>query len=287
MSTMYGADLEAKQMYDALLAGEDVSFPTVDINDPAFQIKYDPNSPMYSGLKPLTNESLTQRHPKGDGTFDALMESVSCHLKEEFSKGRITGAEYTKAYTALTDACMQNAVQYLTQRDGAFWQGQLAQIQAVTAQVNLKTALFELIGKQFDALTSKANYALTKAKLATESTNFGAGKFQVDNILPKNSQLLDKQLVMTQEQTEAQRAQTLDVRTDGQAVRGVLGKQKDLYDQQITSYKRDSEVKAAKIFSDAWITQKTVDEGLVPPPAFENASVDKVFQTIKVNNGFV
>ena len=283
----YGAEVEAKQMYDALLAGEDVTFPDVDLNDPAFQFKYDENSPIYKNLEPLTNDSLTTRQPKGSGTFDALMESTLCHLADEFKKGRITGAEYTKAYIALTDACMQNAVQYLTQRDQAFWQGQLAQIQAITAQVNLKTALFELVGKQFDALTTKANYALTKAKLATESIGFGTAKYQLDNILPKNSQLLDKQIVMTQEQTEAQRAQTLDVRTDNQAVRGVLGKQKDLYDQQITSYKRDSEVKAAKLFTDGWITQKTVDEGLIPPPGFENASVDKVLQTLKINNGFV
>lgn len=276
----YGAEIEAQSMYDALIAGEDIQLPVVDPNDPAFQFKYDPNSPLYQTQQALTNEDLTTRIPKGTGTFDAIMESFSAHLKEEFKSGRITGAEYTKAYTALADVAMQNAVQFLLQRDNSYWQSLMAQVQALTAQVTLKTALAELVGKQFDALNSKATYVLTKMRLATESVGYGTAKYQLENILPA-------QLTQIKESTEAQRAQTLDVRQDGQPVKGVLGKQKDLYDQQITSYKRDSEVKAAKLFTDGWITQKTVDEGLLPPDGFKNASVDQVLTTLKTNNGFV
>lgn len=65
---------------------------------------------------------------------------------------------------------------------------------------------------------------------------------------------------------------------------GSIGKQKALYDQQITSYQRDAEVKAAKIFSDAWITQKTIDEGLTAPSALQNASLDRILTVIKTNN---
>ncbi len=94
---------------------------------------------------------------------------------------------------------------------------------------------------------------------------------------PKKGKLLD-------EQVESTRAQTLDTRTDGATVTGAIGKQKDLYTQQITAYKRDSEIKAARIFSDAWITQKTIDEGLTAPTGFTNASLDQVLLAIKVNN---
>jgi hypothetical protein len=48
-------------------------------------------------------------------------------------------------------------------------------------------------------------------------------------------------------------------RTDGALIVGSIGKQKALYDQQITSYKRDAEHKATKLFTDTWITQKTLD----------------------------
>ena len=43
-------------------------------------------------------------------------------------------------------------------------------------------------------------------------------------------------------------------------------------------------IKAARIFSDAWITQKTIDEGLTAPTGFTNASLDQVLLAIKVNN---
>lgn len=65
-----------------------------------------------------------------------------------------------------------------------------------------------------------------------------------------------------------QRAQT-DVRTDGSTVTGAVGKQKDLYSQQITSYQRNSELSAARVFSDAWITQKTIGRGFVAPGCTE------------------
>ncbi|MNT93606.1 hypothetical protein D3C72_2351200 [compost metagenome] len=83
---------------------------------------------------------------------------------------------------------------------------------------------------------------------------------------------------------EAQRGQTLDLRSDGATVTGVMGQQKVLYAQQVTSYQRDAEVKAAKLFTDAWITQKTMDEGLLPPDGFTNASVDTILTALKANN---
>lgn len=87
------------------------------------------------------------------------------------------------------------------------------------------------------------------------------------------------------EQTEVQRAQTMNTRLDNTTtVAGAIGKQKDLYTQQIASYIRDSELKAAKIFADAWITQKTLDEGLTAPTNFTNATVDIVLSKIRTNN---
>ncbi|MDT9702071.1 hypothetical protein, partial [Streptomyces sp. P17] len=97
---------------------------------------------------------------------------------------------------------------------------------------------------------------------------------------------LPMQKLNLQEQAEAARAQTLDARTDGQPVKGSIGKQKELHAQQIISFQRDAEVKAAKLFTDAWITQKTIDEGLLAPPGFQNASVDQILTNLKIKNGF-
>ena len=103
-------------------------------------------------------------------------------------------------------------------------------------------------------------------------------EFTLDYLLPAQHQ-------MVLEQVEGARAQTMDTRSDGTTpVVGLIGKQKDLYSQQITSYQRDAEVKAAKMFIDTWVTQKTIDEGLLAPASLQNASIDTVMQRIKTNN---
>lgn len=98
------------------------------------------------------------------------------------------------------------------------------------------------------------------------------------------SNLLPAQHQMVLEQVEGARAQTLNTRTDGTTVVGLIGKQKDLYTQQITSYQRDAEVKAGKMFIDSWVTQKTIDEGLLAPNALRNEAVNEVMNAIKVVN---
>lgn len=158
----------------------------------------------FGPVVPLTNDSLTSGSTSGTGTFDALMKGFKSHLMQEYEAGRITGAEYTKAYIALTQSAMQSAVQYLLGKDAAYW-----------AAV--------------------------------------AGKINADHTLPA-------QVAMLQEQAEAQRAQTVDTRTDGAPVAGVMGTQADLYAQQIESYKRDSEVKAAKLVADMWTTRFAIAE---------------------------
>ena len=273
----YGGDVNANQLMLSLMEGENIEIPEIDFSDPSFVIPNDLNSDLYKTVRRLTNEDLTQGVVNGSGTFDALMGGFKAHLKEEFEANRISGAEYTKAFVALTEGAMSNAVQFLLGRDAAFWQAVTAQANAITARVQLETAKVQYAGVLLEALNSRANYALTKLKLATEDVTFATGQFQLDFILPQQRLLL-------LEQTESARAQTLDNRTDGTLVVGVLGKQKDLYTQQITSYQRDAEVKAAKMWVDAWTVQKTIDEGLLPPNNFTNASLDPILTTIKDNN---
>lgn len=487
-----GFETEAKQLFLDFIEGLDFDVPDVNLDDPAFQIP--DGSGIYDLVKRLTNEDLTTRQVGGDGTFDALMAGFGAHLQAEYKANRITGAEYTKAYIALTEGAMSNATQFLLGRDQAFWAAQLAQIQAITARVQLEVAKVQLVNLQLESEIAKANIALSKGKLATENMAYCTAQFNLENILPKQEELLVKQIAsaeienqtrtfnlenllpqdlitkqyqnaglllqnegsdienriktfnleemlpgqrdlllgqvegvgldnniktfnlekilpqellikqterenlqldmqiktfnlenmlpkqlellegqiagmtvdnltktfnleemlpqqlenlikqgdgigldnniktfnlesllpqqlsnleteeqnvlkdievktfnleqmlpqqrlllvaqeaLVKEQKEVQLAQTSNSRTDGTSVTGVLGKQKDLYTQQITSYQRGDEVKAAKLFTDAWTVQKTIDEGLLPPDGFTNASLDPVLTTIKANN---
>lgn len=108
--------------------------------------------------------------------------------------------------------------------------------------------------------------------------------YVLNNQLPKQVELLGKQIDLTDEQTEAERAKTLDTRSDGATVEGSVGKQKDLYDQQIDSFIKDAKHKTAKMYLDGWITQKTLDEGLTAPNELTNTNVDSVLSSIRSTN---
>lgn len=370
---------EANTIFTDLMAGEDIDIPDVDIGTITFPVFPDVD---YTAPTRLTNDDLTTRKVAGNGTFDALMESFANHIKTEFEKGRITGAEYSKAWVSLTEGAMNTATQFLLGKDAAFWQAiaaqnqaKLAQVQIVTAQVQYETAKVSLALAQFQALTAKSEYALNKMRLASAQVEYCINKFNLDEMLPqqklmvtaqitgqnlqnttvipaqvalvtaqtnevttmlpKNVLLIDSQIAkssaevlmvdaqrtqittyegpktaaetallsanklgtdantevakeqkkLVMEQYESQRAQTMNTRTDGVVVVGAIGKQKDLSDQQIASYKRDSEIKAGRMYLDSWITQKTMDEGLVAPTQFTNANLDVIFSAIKTANG--
>lgn len=109
-------------------------------------------------------------------------------------------------------------------------------------------------------------------------------EYNLANTLPRQLELLGEQITLTIEQSEAERSKTLDVRADGATVEGSVGKQKDLYDQQIDSFIKDAQHKTAKLFSDAWVTQKTLDEGLLAPTQFTNNEVNEVLTAVRTNN---
>jgi hypothetical protein len=133
------------------------------------------------------------------------------------------------------------------------------------------------------------------AKLVSERA---LSEYQLEEVLPAqvagvtadtagksytNDFLLPAQLQNTREQTESHRAKTLDTRSDGATVAGGMGIQKELYQQQITSYQRDAETKVAKMLIDTWITQKTMDEGLTPPTSIQDAAINSMLTGLRGN----
>jgi len=104
------------------------------------------------------------------------------------------------------------------------------------------------------------------------------------NTLPRQVDLVVEQVKLTEEQVEAERAKTLDTRTDGTPVVGSVGKQKELYDQQIDSFVKDAQHKTAKMYLDSWITRKTLDIGVPVPAEFSETNVSSVFGSVKTNN---
>lgn len=108
--------------------------------------------------------------------------------------------------------------------------------------------------------------------------------YVLGNQLPKQVELVGEQIDLTVEQKESERAKTLDTRTDGATVEGSVGKQKDLYDQQIDSFIKDAKHKTAKMYLDGWITQKTLDEGLNAPTQLTNNEINAVMAGVRSAN---
>ncbi len=278
-----GSELVANALFTDLLVGEAeeiIDLDTINIPD------------LFTTLTRMEVSDITTGVAGGEGAFDKIMAGIRAHLEQEYKTGRITGGEYTKAFIALTEAGIAQSVQFILNRDSAYWGSLLAQVNAqVSAQLNVLNARVAL-------KSSKAEYALTKLKLATEDANYALIGVNKDlavasealTVANKNLAVLKLEtenatISLLGEQREAQRAQTMGTRTDGAAVSGVIGMQTALYDQQITSYQRDAEIKAAKPFIDAWITMKSIDEGLTAPTGFSNSSLDTVLSKIKLNNG--
>ena len=166
---------------------------------------------------------------------------------------------------------------------------QTQKVDMLAKQILGVSAQTAMTNKQIENLQQEVNLgpdklALLKKQVANqEAQTVYVGKQSLS--IDKELELQPYKKTLMQEQAEAQRAQTMDTRTDGTPIGGSLGQQKLLYGQQIISYKRDAEMKAVKVFTDAWVTMKTIDEGLAPPTAFSNANLDQVLGTMKANNG--
>lgn len=139
------------------------------------------------------------------------------------------------------------------------WESQRAQ--TLNTRTDGLTVISGLLGKQKESIT-----------LDVETK-----QFNIDQTMPV-------QLDLVKEQREAERSKTLNTRTDGTTVVGSVGKQKDLYTQQIDSFVKDAQYKTTKMYLDSWITQRTIDEGYPLPDALTNANITTVLNRNRINN---
>lgn len=239
-------EVQANALFSALVGSGNVTLPTVDLFDEAHSVPWDDQSEVLQPPKQLTTDMLVS-------TFETVNTATAKLLKAEFDAGRITGAKYADLYMAMLQSSMQTALQFVLNKDMSFFSAAKMQADAIAANNQNETM-------RLQAMLGRANYALTKMKLATEDSAFGVSEYQRETLLPA-------QLALVNEQKEAQRAQTLGTRSDGTTpVAGLLGKQVALYEQQKQSYIEDIKIKASKIFADLWTIQKTVTGDILNPP---------------------
>lgn len=243
-------DPEAKEYLNKLTEGLDFSIPDVDFNASAFSISPELADALKGAPNKLDIGTLTERKVDGNGAFDAIMSAMKAHLMEEYEKGRITGAEYTKAYTAMMQYALQFAVQYLLGKDTAFYQALGAQAAAITANIDAYSAKVRLAIAQAQAHINRAQFAEEVLKLVNIDRQTKLVEAQTE------SQKQQKLLLI--EQTDQARSQVSDTRVDGSPVMGYTGRQNDLLRMQVQAFKNDNIIKGAKIFADAASAQMSM-----------------------------
>lgn len=259
--TLYESDSASKELLESIIGDLDFGIKDINFDDPYLSLPESLLKATQAPLDKLSGETVTSRRVNGTGIYDAFMKAFSVHIMEEYDAGRITGAEYTKAYIALAGVAMQCATQFALGKDKAYYDALNAQINAVNANVANATAKVQLAIARAQIHQNKATYAATVLKLAEQ----------------------DAQYAVIKENYEATRAQTLDKRTDGTTIVGSIGKQKELYDKQIWAYQRDAEYKAAGIWSNAYITMKGIDEGLDVPTQYNKSNIDSIMSQLRTN----
>lgn len=252
------AEIEQRslEILNNITQGLDFSVPDVDFDDKIFDIPEALANALQKVPEPLTIGLLTECKVDGTGCFDKIMTACKAHLLEEFKANRITGAEYTKAYTAMMQSALQFAVQYLLGKDNAYYQALGTQAQALAGNIDAYTAKVRLAIAQAQAHITKAQYANQVLGLSATEKQTGLVAEQT------NTQV--KQQALLHEQTEQAHAQVSDTQLDGSTlVTGYTGNQNKLLQQQVTAFKKDAIVKAAKIYSDSFATQLSMSTATV------------------------
>lgn len=117
---------------------------------------------------------LTEGTVCGTGVFDVLMQAVKAHLKGEFEAGRIRGTDYANAMAISIGQVLSESTQYATQR------------------AKLESELKILDAQLLDI----------KAGTKIRDVEFDIQEFNRDFKLPKELELMEKDLLLKESQLE-------------------------------------------------------------------------------------
>jgi len=147
----------------------------------------------------FTIEDVTTVAIDGTGIFDKLMASVKLHVQEEYSEGRLKGAEYATVYLGSIQAVLAHSVEFALQKE------------QVASQISKTEA-------------DKANAsALAQAELIKQH---GFDVSIVDGVLvlgdSTGSGVIDKQILDTIKTTDVRERQMIETEATGDKQRTLL-----------------------------------------------------------------
>lgn len=250
----------------------------------------------------LTVRSLTGGEKEGSGVFDELMRTIKSHVHQELAEGRITEKAYSEVYLGALQFALNSATNYAlayekankelavldeqikqNQKQNELLELQKEQLRLAnsTAQYNLSYTLPEQliqIKKQNEKLIGEINHVISQTSYVSAQTALiakqedlvdeqirdakdkytnptgGINKAQYDKLIAEKG-IADQKLI-------TEKAQTMDT-VDGIAITGLVGKERNLKQNQADSFLRNAEIQVAKLYSDTFaVMYSTEAEGM-------------------------
>ena len=250
----------------------------------------------------LTVRSLTGGEKEGSGVFDELMRTIKSHVHQELEEGRITEKAYSEVYLGALQFALNSATNYALAYEKANKelavldeqikqnqkQNELLELQKeqlrlanTTAQYNLSYTLPEQliqIKKQNEKLIGEINHVTFQTSYVSAQTALvvkqedlvyeqirdakdkytnpigGINKAQYDKLIAEKG-IADQKLI-------TEKAQIMDT-VNGTAITGLVGKERNLKQNQADSFLRNAEIQVAKLYSDTFaVMYSTEAEGM-------------------------
>lgn len=146
---------------------------------------------------------------------------------------------------------------------------------------------------------TKAQQEYTNNTLLVDQHKLTTGQineqnFKVNQLMPitRDQQqynldtILVDQHTLLQEQIESERAKTLNTRQDGTVVVGLIGKQKEVQDQQITSFVNADQYKVGKMYFDGYIGMASILSTTPSVPGeLVSTEISEVMASVRANVG--
>lgn len=283
------------------IATEDAQFCQIKAQTLNIQLDYTKGEFELNNLMPLQETSLTLENQEKTFTITQMLPTQRAGLVLENStreynlvhmmpvqrQGLILEND-TKGYTLnqilpqnraglVADVAIKNySLNQLMplQRQGLVWDNETKEYNVIQIMPQQRTGLI--------TDNSTKSYQLTQ--ILPESRLGAIAERRIKEYT--REEMLPTQNRLVHEQMNVQRAQTSNTRrqygsSESDPVTGVMGKQKELYDQQIDSYVKDGQYKAAKMFLDGWIVQKTANELTEAPEQLRNETVNEVMNRMQ------
>ena len=204
MAIRYNDEVISIDMYNSLVNGLNITTPSYDFTDP----KYNIPSNLLTALDTLPDkvfdemsiDELTECKLNGNGVYDKLITTARIHLKEEMDKGRITGAEYTNAYTQIVVSSMQQSVAFVTQMHQLKQSSIVSYYKTLVDMVQAKiSAVTSLIQLELQKINTQLSIAQAAAQVATNKAQFAHTVSQLGQA-DASYGLTNEQIALTHEQ---------------------------------------------------------------------------------------